>query len=138
MESIAERLQRLEVVLLEVVRLQQELGPAGDRLDNLERERAQFQAEIEGLLLRADGKLRAANNSEARERQLKKSYERLVDTVDEPGDAEKARRHSDSSDDGAPSEEDRVLGMHMAVASTNKKTLAQRAKFGVKDVPRRW
>jgi len=131
-ELIAERLQGLTVVLVKILRAQQELGPATDRLDNLERERAQFQAEIEGLLLRADGKLRAANNSEARERQLKKSYERLVDTVDENGDgSETSRRHSDSGNDVKAGEAEGVPPVHLDVAPTNK-TLAQRAKFGVR------
>lgn len=131
-DQIAEDLGGLTNALLDVARMQQELGPASERLDALERERAQFHAEIEGLLLRAEGKLRAANNSEARERQLKKSYERLVDPLDENGDGQTpTRRHADSDNDAPAGEAEGMPPLRLGVAPTNK-TLAQRAKFGVK------
>jgi len=131
-EDIARSLTAIDLSLTDIIQAQREVGPANDRLDNLERERAQFQAEIEGLLLRADGKLRAANNSEARERQLKKSYEKLVDTVDETGDGQTpARRISDSMDDATAGEAEGMPPVHLDVAPSNK-TLAQKAKFGVR------
>ena len=65
---------------------QREIGPATDRLDALERHRAQFEAEMEGLLLRADGKMKAASNAEARERAQRKAYEKNLDAFPLDGD----------------------------------------------------
>ncbi len=131
-EHIAGHLQALVVAQLEIVRAQQELGPATDRLNRLELERHQFEAQIEGLLLRAEGKLKAANNAEARERQLKKSYERLVDPFPEDGQPESPEGVAVLSDDAQTGEAQRLHAMRLDVAPVNSKTLAQRAKFGVR------
>jgi len=66
--------------------VQAEVAPATVRLDALERERHNFEAMAEGLLLKAEGKHKAANNAEARERALKKSYEKNLDTFDIDGE----------------------------------------------------
>ena len=66
----------LAAVVADLEKSQREYGPAIDRLDALELSRVRFEAECEGNLLKADGKLKAANNAEARERQLKRSYEK--------------------------------------------------------------
>ena len=81
-------LQQLVLIIQKLVQVQEALGPAAERLDALELSRHQFEAEIAGTLLKAEGKLKAANNAEARERQLKRSYERIVDegvVESEPG-----------------------------------------------------
>lgn len=71
--------EQLVLVIEKVAEAQERAGPAAERLDALELSRHHFEAEIAGILLKAEGKLKAANNAEARERQLKRSYERLAD-----------------------------------------------------------
>ena len=107
-------------------------GPASERLELLEQGRHQFEALCEGLLLKAEGKHRAANNAEARERANKKSYEHLLDPLAEIGDEPEApARNPSDPNDVAAIEEERMHAMRLDVAPTNK-TLAQRAKFGVR------
>ena len=88
--------------LVDVIR---EVGPAANRLEALELSRHQFEAECAGALLKAEGKLKAANNSEARERQLKKSYERESDSVVADGE--------ETTEDG-----ELVLPLHVAPGET--------------------
>ena len=73
---LIESVEGLAVTLRGVAEIQREHGPATDRLDALELSRVRWEAECEGLLLKADGKLKAAAAAESRERQLKKSWER--------------------------------------------------------------
>ena len=111
---------------------QKAAGPATERLDALEREHHQFEAMCEGLLLKAEGKLRSANNAEARTRADKKSYEHLIDPLYEVGvEPETAARHPDSGDDAATGDAERLSALRLDVAP-NPKALAQRAKFGVR------
>jgi len=109
--------------------VQRELGPARERLEGLERSRIHFEAECEGMLLKADGKLKAAASSEARERQLKKANDRLADPFPEDGE---------QGTDAAPVFPDHVAGGQAAgvppvrlALATNNKTAAVRAKFGI-------
>lgn len=128
LENIGDRLRAVSVSLLEVIRLQQELGPARERLEKLELSRARFEAECEGKLLQADGKLKAAANAEARERQLKKSYERIVDERDP--DVEAGEEGTVLPLDAQAREEERVQALRLVVAP-NGKAAAVRAKFGL-------
>jgi len=80
--SLTEALHRLINCLNALAAIQREQGPAEDRLDDLERTRAQWEAEVEGMLMKAEGKLQAANNAENRTRTMKKSYENLLDPLD--------------------------------------------------------
>ena len=110
--------------------IQRELGPALDRLEALERTRHQFEAQCEGMLLKADGKLRAAASSEARERQLKKANDRVV--------ADPFREAGEEGTEPAPVFPNHVAGgeapgvpaVRMALAPNNK-AHAVRAKFGL-------
>lgn len=129
LEQLSSNVQSLTVVVLELVRAHQALGAANERLEALELSRHQWEAMCEGLLQKAEGKLRAANNAEARERANKKSYEHLVDAFPEDGETEEAARNAVHFDHAAPSEADKVLGMRMAVASTPK-ARALSAKWG--------
>ena len=132
LERIAESLQALVVPLIEINRLLKEQGPATKRLEALELSRHQWEAMCEGLLQKAEGKLRAANNAEARERANKKSYEHLLDPLAEVGDEPEAPpRDPDRDDDAAFSEEKRLHSLRLDVAP-NHKALAQRAKFGMR------
>lgn len=132
LQGVRNELRGLVIAVLELTRAQQDLAPAKERLDNLELSRHQFEAQCEGLLLKAEGKFKAANNAEARERANRKSYEHLVDPLDEIGiEPETAGRHPDSGNDAAPSEEERVSAMRLGVAVSGK-ALAQKRKFGVR------
>jgi len=74
--------EQIADALSDLAKMQREVGPALDRIDALELSRHHFEAECAGKLLQADGKLKAASNAEARERQLKRSYERQIDDLD--------------------------------------------------------
>lgn len=123
-------LEDLTSALQGLATVQRDLGPAIDRLEALERARIHFEADCEGMLLKADGKLKAAASAEARERQLKKANERLADPFPENGDDETPEA-AVLPDNAAPSKADRLLGMRMAMASTNPKAAALNHKFGL-------
>ena len=130
--KIADGLRALTVAVIELSRAQQALGPAQERLEALELSRHQWEAMCEGLLQKAEGKLRAANNAEARERANKKSYEHLLDPLAEVGlEPEAPARDPNSGNDAPPSEEERLHPLPLGVAPSPK-ALAQRAKFGVR------
>ena len=124
-----EAVQSLTAAVESLSERQAELGPALDRLEALERTRHQFEAECEGMLLKADGKLKAAASSEARERQLKKANDRLADPFPEPGE-EGAELAPVFPDHVAGGEAPRVPPVRLALA-TNNKAHAVRAKFGL-------
>jgi len=131
-ERIEDALSSLNATLEKLCQVQQDQGPATERLEVLELSRHQWEAMCEGLLQKAEGKLRAANNAEARERANKKSYEHLLDPLAEVGDEpEAATRNADRDDDAAFSEAQRLSALRLDVAPSPK-TLAQRAKFGVR------
>jgi len=97
-------------------------APALDRLEALELSRAQFEADIEGVLMKAEGKLKAASNAEARERTMQKGR---LDPFDSEGAAdEEAVRYPD-----APvGQEEEMHPLHMDLAPGSK-AYALRAKF---------
>lgn len=112
--------------------VQESIGPSVDRLDVLEREHHQFEAMCEGLLMKAEGKLRSANNAEARTRADKKSYEHLLDPFPEDGgDGLPPAGSADTVHDVAAREEERLHALRLDVA-VSPKALATRAKFGVR------
>ena len=112
----------------ELVEVQRQIAPATVRLDALERERHNFEAMAEGLLLKAEGKHKAANNAEARERALKRSYEKNIDELDLSGDEVEGERgvlpiHV------ATGENERLSPVRVDVAPNNK-AAAITAKWG--------
>ena len=127
---LVEAIQALAVAVLDLVRIQQELGPALDRLEQLERSRNQFEAECEGMLLKADGKLKAASSAEQRERQLKKANDKLSDPFDEDGEARPEDATFLRPDHAEGSKAERVPPVHLALAS-NDKAHAVKAKWGI-------
>jgi len=94
-------------------------APAIERLEALELSRHQFEAQMEGLYLKAEGKLKAAANAEARERQLKKSYEANADQFDTPGDPEPVASPI-LPGDVERGEAERLSALHLDVAPNNK------------------
>lgn len=132
LDALRVELRGVCVELSELCAAYKDQGPAIGRLEALELSRHQWEAMCEGLLQKADGKLKAANNAEARERANKKSYERLLDPLAEIGDGPEATQgHPDSGNDVAAGEAERVQALRVDVALTPKQ-LAQRAKWGVR------
>ena len=121
-------IQELADAVTELVRVQRELGPALERLEKLERLRHQFEAECEGALLKAEGKLRAASSAEQRERQLKKANERIADPFAEAGEEGEPALLRDNAPGGEAGPG--LPPVHLALA-TNSKAHAVRAKFGI-------
>jgi hypothetical protein len=122
--SAIESLARSMEALANIQRL---AVPSVDRLDALELSRHKFEAEVEGLLLKADGKLKAASNAEARERQLRKR-ERLLDPL--PPDGNESIHQGDTvlPVDAEASEAQGVHTMHMGLAA-DPKAAALKAKW---------
>ena len=119
----------MTAVLEHITRVQEDLGPAIERLDALERSRHHFEAECEGMLLKADGKLKAASSAEQRERQLQKANQRLSLEFD-PEREEGTERETVLSDDAPRGEAPRVPAVRLVLA-TNDKTHAVRTKWGI-------
>lgn len=128
---LTEAIQRVATCL---VTISQRLGAILDkwdseggllpRVEHLELTRAAWEAEIEGGVLKADSKLKAAANAEARERQLRKSNERLYGPRDEDGDeGEEGARDADQANDAVPGEEEGMLPVHQDVAVDPRATV---------------
>ncbi len=128
--QLVEAIQALTDGLEALTDVQRLLGPSLDRLEALERSRVHFEADVEGMLLKADGKLKAANSAEQRERQLKKANERLLDTFDPDGEPEPQPGHPVLEVDAQEREAQGLPAVRLALAPNNK-TLAVRAKWGV-------
>lgn len=125
-------LTALNATLKGLLALQGELGPALGRLEKLELTRSMFEADMQALVLKAEGKLQAAKNAEQRERQLKKSYERLVDEYDIDGpESEASEGRPVLVDDAQESEAEGVHAVRLGVAPLDGKAYAVAAKFGV-------
>lgn len=128
--ELAESLRAVAISVDKSVHLQLELGPARDRLESLELSRAQFEAEMAGLVLKAEGKFKAANNAEARERALKKANERLVDGFDLESEDPEPPGDTVRGNDATPSEEERLQSLRLDVAPIDGKAYAIARKFG--------
>ena len=110
-------------VLIEV---QTENGPFEARLDDLERRRAGWEAEIEAVLLKADSTLKAASNADSRSRTMLRHAEKLSAPLDLEGEeVEETVRSSDAPG----SREEEVPAVPM-VLEPSRKELALRYKFG--------
>lgn len=104
-------------------------GGLVERVELLERDRAQFEVDVEGMLLKAEGKLKAANNSEARERTMRNHAERLSDPFSDEVEAELPEGAGFLPISDAPGgPEEGVQPMHMAVEIPDKEH-ALRLKF---------
>lgn len=132
LQGVRNALRDVTAALRALCEIQKAVGPGAERLDALERSHHQFEALCEGLLLKAEGKLRSANNAEARTRADRKAYEHLIDPLTEDGgDGIPPQGSSDTVHDVEASEAERLHSLRLDVAS-NPKALAQRAKFGVR------
>jgi len=124
---LVDAILELASVVGQLVDAQRQIAPATERLDSLELQRHQFEAEVEGLLLKAEGKLKAANNAEARQRALKRSYEKNFDAFD-PDSEEVAGEGSVRPVHVEASESERLSAMRLDLAPNNK-TAAIMAKW---------
>lgn len=120
----AEALEKLSTGLEEAIVLLAERVPAMERLEELELSRARFEAEIEGVLAKANGKLKAAANAEARERTMRKTYAEPDPFAEESEALGPALSLGDAA--RGPAEE--VYPVPVGVAPSNK-AIALRAKW---------
>lgn len=120
--------QQLVLVVQRLADAQEALGPATERLNALELYRHQFEAEVAGILLKAEGKLKAANNAEARERQLKRSYERITDEGADAGEPGTEGGRIVGPLDAEAGEVETVQPLRLDMAPNNK-AYALRAKW---------
>ena len=122
---IADALERLAAGQSSTRNAVQRMEGVTERLDTLELERHQFEAEMEGLLLKSEGKLKAANNSEARERHQREKHERDLDPFSDDSE-EIQRRIPDLDAESVEAEEVQTVPLGL---ETNTKAHALRAKF---------
>jgi len=119
---LPDALHRLSSTLQAVAESQREHAPSLERLDELERTQAIWEAEMDARMMKADSKYKAAANAESRTR---KQLEKL-DPFDD---------QSDEVQEGIPpeyalaSEAEGMLDVRMDVAPLNSKVLATRMKF---------
>ena len=107
------------------IEVQRQSGPADERLDELERTRAHWEAQMEAQVLKADSTLKSASNAESRSRTMLRHAEKIVDPFDDEGEDVEATL-PDRHDPGVEAEE--VLQMPLGLAPNNK-AHALRAKW---------
>jgi len=122
----ADALERLATGFSAAQRERIEVAPLLERLVDLEQSRGMWEAEVEGVLAKAEGKLKAAANAEARERTMRKSYDADLDPFAAPGDEIEAIL---PVSDAPAGEEEEVQPVRLDVAP-DYKTIALRRKFG--------
>ena len=117
---LVEVVERLAQSVEDLAGVQRSAGPAVDRLEALELSRHHFEAEVQGMLLKAEGKLKAASNAEARERQLKKSHESRLDSFPPDSQGGDEEEHPVLPDDVAAGEAERLHSLRLGVAPNDK------------------
>jgi len=124
-------LESISSSLVGLTSQRKEGGDLAERLEGLELSRAKWEAEMEALLLKAGGKLQAANNAEARARTMKRNYEDFFeDGGDDRGPEVEAEPLALSPGDGAASEANGLLALPLDVAH-DERSARIRAKFGL-------
>jgi len=122
---LLEAVDRLSAALREVAASYREMGPAAERLEALELAHYKWEADVEATLQKAEGKLQAASNAEARTRTMKRAYEKFADPFDPDFEEEP---EAVRADDVAPGPEEGLPPVRLDVAP-NDKTRAMNAKF---------
>ena len=123
---IADALERLAASVTTAANRQQSATALTERIEDLERERGLWEADVEGLLAKAEGKLKAAANSEARERTMQKRLGDEADPFLGPGDEIEATVPAGDATNG---EAEDVQQMRLDLAPISRKEYALRAKF---------
>lgn len=121
----ADAIERVAATLMAAANRHEDTAALTARLDELERERTMWQADVEALLMKAEGKLKAAANAEARERTMQKRADD-IDPFSDPGEEIQAPIQESDAALGYPEE---VLPLRMDVAPESKKASALRYKF---------
>jgi len=122
----ADALERMAAGMTAAQRERLDTAPVFERLQDLEQSRSMWEAEVEGILAKAEGKLKAAANSEARERTMRKSREADLDPF---GDDSDGFPEVVPIGDAPASEEEGVQPVRVDVAQ-DYKALALSRKFG--------
>jgi len=131
MRGVSSRLEGIRVLLIEDLRLRSEAGTSSDRLEALELSRVLWEAEVEGTLAKAEGKLKAAANADARARTMSKHAEGLFDEFDPDREGSIQEGRDDVPEpDADPGEGQGVLPLRVGLEATDGKTLARNYKFG--------
>lgn len=110
-----------------LVELFKEQGPQDDRIKKLELSRAEWEAEVAGLIMKADSTLKSASNAESRSRTMLRHAEKHADPFAE---------ESNEAQEGIPpqyaevSESQGMQPMRVDVAPPNEKELRLRMKYG--------
>jgi hypothetical protein len=130
LETIASSLLELRRSIAEALVVKGDGDSISERVATLELGRGLFEADMEGLLAKCEGKLKAANNAEARERTMRKQRENLTDDFDADGTQEiEAQPQLVFPQGNAPhGGAEPVQPVHVGVAR-NDKTLAARMKW---------
>lgn len=125
----ADALERVASTITAATKRHYDSDAMMERLNELERDRTMWEADVEALLMKAEGKLKAAANSEARERHQRQKYEDLIGGFDPEGQGvvqEDGAAVQPGDVEGSETEGMHVMSVGMA---PNKKAHALRAKW---------
>lgn len=106
--------------------LQREMGGSEERLEELERSRARWEAEVEAMILKAESTYKSAANAESRGRTMERHAQKLSDPFAEEGDEVQEGIPPEYAPVG---ESQGVLPLRVDVAEPSKRELAKRMKF---------
>ena len=79
-------IRRLTAAIQAIAELERGNAPAEARLEELERSRSLWEAEVRALILKAESTYRSASNAESRARTMEKAYEKHADPFPEDGE----------------------------------------------------
>jgi len=119
-------LERVAASISAAARAQTDNSQLSERLSDLERGRTMWEADVEGLLQKAEGKLRAAANAEARERTMQKFNEDELDPFGEDSDEIQERV---PEEDVEPSYPEEVQPLPVGMEAESRKAYALRMKY---------
>jgi len=122
----ADALERLAANLPAANREHNEVSLLVEKIVALERSRALWEADVEGMLQKAEGKLRAAANAEARERTMKDFHEDDVDPF--PPDSPEIQAQL-QDEDAEVVEPEGVHVLSVDMAPETRKAFALRMKY---------
>lgn len=127
---IPEALRRLTRAIDEMVDRQEEAPGLEARLEEIERTRSLWEAEISALILEAKSQYRAASNAESRARTVERRNAKDADPFDE-NRSEAEEPVGVPRLDAPPSGEEEMYALPLGVASPDgRKASALRFKFG--------
>ena len=128
-ESASAALADVSAALAKAIDESTKSSDLDERVAALELQRAVFEADMEGLLSKAEGKLKAASNSEARERTMRKQREAVFDDFDEVSQAPQPQaQYLLPEGNGEVGYPEGMQPMPMGVATDNKAHIT-RMKF---------